>query len=58
VHGGIDAIKATTDADGRLVIPKQLRQHAGLEPGAALDVRYREGRIEIEPLAFWTWERM
>ena len=42
-------MKTTIDAAGRLVIPKQIRREAGLEPGVVLDVRWREGRIEIEP---------
>lgn len=49
-HGRINTMKTTMDAAGRLVIPKQIRQEAGLQPGAALDVRCREGRIEIEPV--------
>ena len=38
------------DASGRLVIPKDVRDAAGLTPGTRLQVRYRGGRIEIEPL--------
>jgi AbrB family looped-hinge helix DNA binding protein len=37
------------DAAGRLVIPSEIRREAGLEPGVPLDVRWREGVIEIEP---------
>ena len=39
----------TMDAAGRLVIPREIRRDAGLVPGAPLDVRFREGVIEIEP---------
>ena len=39
----------TMDAAGRLVIPSEIRREAGLTPGAPLDVRWREGVIEIEP---------
>lgn len=39
----------TMDAAGRLVIPSEIRREAGLEPGAPLTVRWREGIIEIEP---------
>ena len=39
----------TMDAAGRLVIPSEIRREAGLEPGAPLTVRWREGVIEIEP---------
>ena len=42
-------MKTTIDPAGRLVIPKQIRREAGLEPGIPLDIRVREGRIEIEP---------
>lgn len=39
----------TMDAAGRLVIPREVRREAGLQPGAPLDVRWRNGVIEIEP---------
>ncbi len=31
------------------MIPKDIRREAGLKPGMPLDIRLREGRIEIEP---------
>jgi AbrB family looped-hinge helix DNA binding protein len=37
------------DAAGRLVIPREIRREAALEPGMPLDVRMRDGVIEIEP---------
>lgn len=37
------------DSAGRLVIPKEVRQQAQINPGMPLDVRLHEGRIEIEP---------
>ena len=37
------------DAAGRLVIPGPIRREAALEPGVPLDVRWRDGIIEIEP---------
>ena len=42
-------MKITIDSAGRLVIPKALRDAAGIRPGVALDARLRDGRIEIEP---------
>ena len=39
----------TMDPAGRLVIPREIRRQAALEPGAPLDVRWRDGVIEIEP---------
>ena len=39
----------TIDAAGRLVIPKAIRDAAGIQPGMPLEARYRDGRIEIEP---------
>jgi len=44
-------MKTTIDQAGRLVVPKSLRDALGLEKGTPLEVRLREGRIEIEPLA-------
>ena len=42
-------MRTTIDPAGRLVIPKEIRREAGLAPGVPLDIRFREGRIEIEP---------
>jgi len=42
-------MKTTIDNAGRLVIPKSIRQQAGLEPGQSLEIRWTNGRIEIEP---------
>ena len=39
----------TIDSAGRLVIPKAVRREAELLPGTPLDVRCRDGVIEIEP---------
>lgn len=43
-------MKTTIDSAGRLVIPSEIRRAAKLAPGAALEVRWRDGRIEIEPV--------
>jgi len=45
-------MKTTIDSSGRLVIPKEIRREAGLKPGMPLEVRCREGLIEIEPASF------
>jgi AbrB family looped-hinge helix DNA binding protein len=45
----IQAMKTTIDAAGRLVIPKEIRRLARLQPGMPVDVRFHDGRIEIEP---------
>lgn len=42
-------MKTTLDTTGRLVIPEDIRRQAGLLPGTPLDVRWHDGRIEIEP---------
>jgi AbrB family looped-hinge helix DNA binding protein len=39
----------TIDSAGRIVIPKDVRREAGLRPGMPLEVRWRNGCIEIEP---------
>jgi AbrB family looped-hinge helix DNA binding protein len=39
------------DPAGRLVIPSEIRREAALEPGTPLEVRWRDGVIEIEPQA-------
>ena len=37
------------DSAGRVVIPKALRDRLGLEQGKVVEIRERDGRIEIEP---------
>jgi AbrB family looped-hinge helix DNA binding protein len=37
------------DQAGRLVIPSEIRREAALQPGTPLEVRWRDGVIEIEP---------
>ena len=43
------AIETTIDRFGRLVVPKSVRQRAGLTPGMVLTVTCRQGVIEIAP---------
>ena len=40
----------TIDGAGRLVIPKDIRDQARLEAGMPLEIRFHDGRIEIEPV--------
>ncbi|HXF68043.1 MAG TPA: AbrB/MazE/SpoVT family DNA-binding domain-containing protein [Burkholderiales bacterium] len=42
-------MKTAMDRAGLLVIPKGVRREARLAPGTPLEVRWRNGRIEIEP---------
>jgi AbrB family looped-hinge helix DNA binding protein len=44
-------MKTAIDRAGRMVIPKPIREAAGLRPGEPLEVVYCDGRIEIEPPA-------
>jgi AbrB family looped-hinge helix DNA binding protein len=42
-------MKTTIDRAGRLVVPKPIREAVGIVPGAELEIRVTDGRIEIEP---------
>jgi AbrB family looped-hinge helix DNA binding protein len=42
-------MRTTIDGAGRVVIPKPLRDRAGLRPGQEVEVIETDGRIEIEP---------
>lgn len=42
-------MRTTIDAAGRVVIPKPLRDRLGLMGGEWIEVRERDGKIEIEP---------
>lgn len=44
-----EAIRTSIGTAGRLVLPKALRDAAGLTDGMPVDLRFREGRIEIVP---------
>lgn len=41
-------MRTTIDKAGRIVIPKALRDQAGLAPGAEVEVALYDGRVEIE----------
>jgi AbrB family looped-hinge helix DNA binding protein len=42
-------ISIAIDRAGRVVIPKEIREAAGIEAGMPLEITCREGRIEIAP---------
>jgi len=42
-------MRTTIDSAGRVVIPKTIREAAGLTPGQELDAEYRDGAIVVEP---------
>ena len=42
-------MQATIDAAGRLILPAEILQQAGLRPGMSLEVRWLGNRLEIEP---------
>jgi AbrB family looped-hinge helix DNA binding protein len=44
-------MRTTIDAAGRVVIPKALRERLGLVGGRAVEVRERDGHLEIEAAA-------
>lgn len=41
----------TMDGAGRVVIPKAVREAAGLEPGVPLEIHVVAGRVEIQAAA-------
>lgn len=43
-------MRITIDGVGRLVVPKALREDLRIEAGAVLEIRSRDGRLEIEPV--------
>ena len=45
----MNAMTVTIDSAGRLVVPKSIRDEAGLRPNLPLDIRCHDGRVEIEP---------
>lgn len=50
-YGKFNAMTTTIDAAGRIVVPKAMREQAGLSPGTRVEVRCHDGVVEIEPAA-------
>jgi AbrB family looped-hinge helix DNA binding protein len=44
-------MRSTIDKAGRVVIPAAIREHAGLKPGAALEVTADDTGVRIERVA-------
>lgn len=44
-------MRTTIDSAGRIVVPKALREELGLVGGMAVEVRTRDGQLEIEPMS-------
>jgi AbrB family looped-hinge helix DNA binding protein len=44
----LSSMKASIDSAGRIVVPKALRLALGLKSGQPLEVRARDGRLEVE----------
>lgn len=44
-------MKTTIDRFGRIVVPKEIRKHFGLAPGAAVDINERGQEIVIRQAA-------
>jgi AbrB family looped-hinge helix DNA binding protein len=44
----LSVMETNIDRDGRIVIPKSIREAAGLKPGMRLEIDYREGKIQIK----------
>jgi AbrB family looped-hinge helix DNA binding protein len=47
LDGYFNGMKTTIDRAGRVVIPKEIRQRAGLTPGSELEIRLDNGIVEI-----------
>ena len=43
-------MKTTIDRAGRVVIPKSVRESAGLKSGGEVTVEFADGKINIEPV--------
>src|SRR5256885_11441364 len=50
-YGKFNAMTTTIDAAGRIVVPKAMREQAGLSPGTRGEGRCHDGAVGIEPAA-------
>lgn len=39
----------TVDSKGRIVLPKEVRERLGIDPGTEVEVREEEGKAVVEP---------
>lgn len=44
-------MRTTIDGAGRVVIPKPIREAAGLRPGTELEITERDGRVQVEAVS-------
>jgi AbrB family looped-hinge helix DNA binding protein len=44
-------MRTTIDGAGRVVIPKPIRERLGLEAGGSVEIRERDGLLELVPAA-------
>ena len=49
VSGIYNTMDVTIDSAGRLVIPKTIREQAGLHANVPVEITYRDGHVEIAP---------
>ena len=47
----LGTMKVAIDSAGRVVVPKALRDVLRLEGGTLLEIRLRDGKIELEPVS-------
>lgn len=47
-RGMLSAMRVAMDSVGRIVVPKALREALDIKPGQLLEIRARDGRLEIE----------
>lgn len=45
-----NAVEVTVDSEGQLVLPRSVREEAGLLPGRTFRISIEDGRIELEPV--------